>query len=66
MLIFLAATLLAAGAAQPATEMDYADGALAYQALVQGDLSRALKTAYDDTLREEVPKDFLDLLGKLS
>ena len=32
----------------------------------QGDLSRALKTAYDDTLREEVPKDFLDLLGKLS
>lgn len=31
-----------------------------------GDLSRALKTAYDDALREEVPKDFLDLLGKLS
>ena len=41
MLIFLAATLLAAGAAQPVTEMDYADGALAYQALVQGDLGRA-------------------------
>ena len=30
-----------------------------------GDLSRALKTAYDDALREEIPKDFLDLLGKL-
>lgn len=31
-----------------------------------GDLGRALKTVYDDTLREDVPKDFLDLLGKLS
>lgn len=31
-----------------------------------GDLSSALKTAYDKTLKEEVPKDFLDLLGKLS
>jgi len=31
-----------------------------------GELGRALKTVYDDTLREEVPKDFLDLLGKLS
>ena len=30
------------------------------------DLGRALKTVYDDTLREEVPADFLDLLGKLS
>lgn len=30
------------------------------------DLGRALKTVYDDTLREDVPKDFLDLLGKLS
>lgn len=27
---------------------------------------RALKSAYDDALREEVPKDFLDLLGKLN
>lgn len=41
MQIFLAAMLLASGGAQPATEMDYADGALAYQALVQGDLKRA-------------------------
>ncbi|HVF83588.1 MAG TPA: NepR family anti-sigma factor [Sphingomicrobium sp.] len=30
------------------------------------DVSRALRTAYDDTLREDVPDDFLDLLGKLS
>ncbi len=33
---------------------------------VPGEVSRALKTVYDDTLREEVPDDFLDLLGKLS
>ena len=25
-----------------------------------------LRTVYDDTLRESVPDDFLDLLGKLS
>lgn len=31
-----------------------------------GAVGRALKTVYDDTLREEVPDDFLDLLGKLS
>ena len=31
-----------------------------------GAVGRALKTVYDDTLREEVPNDFLDLLGKLS
>lgn len=30
------------------------------------DVSRALRTAYDVTLREQVPDDFLDLLGKLS
>jgi hypothetical protein len=30
-----------------------------------GGLGRALKTVYDDTLREDVPQDFLDLLGKL-
>jgi Anti-sigma factor NepR len=29
------------------------------------DVGRALRTVYDTTLREEVPKDFLDLLGKL-
>ena len=28
-------------------------------------IGRALRTVYDDMLREEVPKDFLDLLGKL-
>ena len=31
-----------------------------------GDVGKALKTVYDNTLREEVPDDFLDLLGKLS
>lgn len=30
-----------------------------------GTVGRALRTVYDDTLREEVPKDFLDLLRKL-
>ncbi len=31
-----------------------------------GDLGRALRTIYDDTLRENVPDDFMNLLGKLS
>jgi hypothetical protein len=31
-----------------------------------GDLGRALRSVYDDTLREPVPDDFLNLLGKLS
>ncbi len=30
-----------------------------------GTVGRALRVVYDDMLREEVPKDFLDLLGKL-
>jgi hypothetical protein len=30
------------------------------------DIGRALRTIYDDTLRESVPDDFNDLLGKLS
>jgi hypothetical protein len=30
------------------------------------DLGKALKSVYDDTLREDVPDDFMDLLGKLS
>lgn len=29
------------------------------------DLGRALRTVYDDTLRESVPDEFTDLLGKL-
>ena len=32
----------------------------------KGDLGRALRSVYDDTLRETVPDDFLNLLGKLS
>ncbi len=31
----------------------------------RGSVGRALRTAYDDMLREDVPKDFLDLLGRL-
>lgn len=30
-----------------------------------GDVGNALKAAYDDTLREQIPPDLLDLLGKL-
>ena len=32
----------------------------------RGDLGRALRSVYDDTLRETVPDDFLNLLGKLT
>ena len=31
-----------------------------------GDVGRALRSVYDTTLREDVPSDFLDLLGKLT
>ena len=31
-----------------------------------GDLGRALRSVYDDTLRESVPDDFLNLIGKLN
>jgi hypothetical protein len=30
------------------------------------DLGRALRSVYDDTVREPVPDDFMDLLGKLT
>jgi hypothetical protein len=30
-----------------------------------GDLGRALRSVYDDTLRETVPDEFLQLIGKL-
>lgn len=30
------------------------------------DLGRALRSVYDDTLRESVPEDFLNLIGKLT
>ncbi|MEO6432559.1 MAG: NepR family anti-sigma factor [Sphingomicrobium sp.] len=29
------------------------------------DIGRALRSAYDDTVRESVPDEFMDLLGKL-
>lgn len=28
-------------------------------------VGRALRTVYDETLREDIPGDFMDLLGKL-
>jgi len=28
-------------------------------------VGRALRTVYDETLREDIPHDFLELLGKL-
>lgn len=31
-----------------------------------GELGKALRSVYDSTLREDVPRDFIDLLGKLS
>ena len=31
-----------------------------------GELGKALRSVYDTTLREDVPQDFLDLLGKLN
>ena len=30
------------------------------------EVGRALRTVYDDTLRESIPDDFLNLLGKLN
>ena len=30
------------------------------------EIGRALRSVYDDTLRESVPGDFMDLLGKLN
>ena len=30
------------------------------------DLGRALRSVYDDTLREPVPDEFLDIIGKLT
>jgi len=32
----------------------------------KGDLGRALRSVYDDTLRETVPDDLVHLIGKLS
>jgi hypothetical protein len=30
------------------------------------DIGRALRSVYDETLREDIPDDFMHLLGKLS
>ena len=31
----------------------------------QGDVGKVLRSVYDSTLKEDIPDDFLDLLGKL-
>jgi hypothetical protein len=31
-----------------------------------GDLGRALRSVYDDTLREAIPDEFINLIGKLT
>jgi hypothetical protein len=41
-------------------------GARGGQKSRSGDIGRALRSAYDDTLREAVPEDFLNLIGKLT
>ena len=30
-----------------------------------GDVGKALRSVYDNTLREDIPSDFIDLLGRL-
>ena len=36
------------------------------EARPDGHVSGALRTAYEETVREDIPPEFLDLLGKLS
>ena len=42
------------------------DGGKGRRGKRNGDIGRALRSVYDETLRESVPGDFLDLLGKLN
>jgi hypothetical protein len=42
------------------------DGKIAGKRKRPSEVGRALRSVYDDTLRENVPDDFMDLLGKLS
>ncbi|WP_174274008.1 NepR family anti-sigma factor [Sphingomonas bacterium] len=34
--------------------------------VAQSHIAGSLRTAYEETVREQVPQEFLDLLGKLS
>jgi len=45
---------------------DEARGSVRARGQRTGDVGRALRSVYDETLRESVPDDFLNLLGKLS
>lgn len=53
---------------RPVTDPDKQDKPKARSRKSSGsdDLGRALRTVYDETVREDVPDDFLDLLGKLN
>ena len=53
------------GAEKEATQMKASDDKKSRKQRAS-DIGRALRTIYDDTLRESVPDDFSDLLGKLS
>lgn len=53
------------GAEKKATQMKASDEKKSRKQRAS-DIGRALRTIYDDTLRESVPDDFSDLLGKLS
>jgi len=52
--------------ANGAGERERASGGKRRGTAPAGELSKALRSVYDNTLREDVPDDFLDLLGKLS
>ncbi|MCW3798353.1 NepR family anti-sigma factor [Sphingomonas sp. BN140010] len=49
-----------------AGEPEQGAGGKRRRAAPAGELSKALRSVYDNTLREDVPDDFMDLLGKLS
>jgi hypothetical protein len=49
-----------------ADEREREGGGKRRRATPPGELSKALRSVYDNTLREDVPDDFMDLLGKLS
>ncbi|MBB3764335.1 NepR family anti-sigma factor [Sphingomicrobium lutaoense] len=52
--------------ARRATSSDGKKGTSKKAAQSPDPVGRALRSVYDDTLREEIPDEFKDLLGKLS
>lgn len=56
-----------AGDARDGTEIPSASRSSKDRKKDRGNIvGRALRTVYDETLREDVPDDFLDLLGRLN